>query len=752
MGNPVLYLMVFVYIVFATALPAAAQTLNIGKHQDQYALSTYLEILEDPGREMGIKEVSESTAFVHNRRDVPNFGFTASNIWLRFRVANGSDSDVEEWILDLEVPSMEEVDLYLPDASGGFTALQSGLRIPLSERPINSHGHAFKLLLKPGETKTIHMRLASRTSMVVYLKLHGPEHFFKKNRMVISLMFFIAGLLTAIILSNLILFYALKDRNYFWFAFFATSLGMFLASNFGILHLYLWPESPEIAMLASPVFGSLSLLSGSLFSRSMLNTKVHFPRLDLTFICFAFFAAGLVIWSFVHTQSANILVGGEAFFIFLITSYVCFIRLKTPFEAIRLFWFLMLLSLVGGLLFTLMTFGYMSFNFLSFSIGPLSFILAALLLVMAFANRYAIYQSNYLELFDKVKDAVLFSDANSGEILEANKESLKLFGYTSTEMMRIGLEGLIDPKARETVNVQSIFEPDDGSERGSKLLLLPLRKKNDDSFVGEVVFRRVEKGKRECLLAVIRDVTEHRKEEVRLRHQQKLESVGILASGVAHEINNPINIIMNYATLIGEQYDQKKDVLHYAKEIEKESDRIGKIVKGLLTFSRKEVEPSRPLAMAEVLEYTLTLIRKVLEKDGIHLWIDVPHELPNVTGKQQQIIQILLNLITNARQALNERYPKRHENKKMNIRSFTIEESDKIFLRTEVEDHGMGIPEEAQSNIFDPFFTTKLAGDGTGLGLSISYGIAMEHGGQLSFETQPGEGTCFYLDLPAVQD
>ena len=250
------------------------------------------------------------------------------------------------------------------------------------------------------------------------------------------------------------------------------------------------------------------------------------------------------------------------------------------------------------------------------------------------------------------------------------------------------------------------------------------------------------------MVLVLRDITDQRTREAMLRHQQKLEAIGTLAGGVAHEINNPIGIIMNYAQLILDDSESDSSTAQDAAMIVSESRRIAEIVKNLLSFSRQDMESHSPANLRDVLHATLNLTNKILSKFNILMELEVPTDIPRIKCRSQQIMQVLMNLITNAKDALNERYPGHHENKRISIRISQIEKEGKPWLRTSIRDWGGGIPKSIAGRVFDPFFTSKDPGKGTGLGLSVSHGIIKDHGGNLWFENVPGEGVTFYMDLP----
>ncbi|MFV8753609.1 protein kinase domain-containing protein [Nannocystaceae bacterium ST9] len=263
-------------------------------------------------------------------------------------------------------------------------------------------------------------------------------------------------------------------------------------------------------------------------------------------------------------------------------------------------------------------------------------------------------------------------------------------------------------------------------------------------------------GRVERVILVATEVTERRAAErekqhleAKLRQQQRLESIGTLASGVAHEINNPIQGIMNYAELIAGSPVADAEIREFADEIEHETRRVATIVRNLLAFSRQESEKSMvATTISSIVDGTLSLIHAVLRKDQIRLRIELPEGLPAVHCRPQQIQQVIMNLVTNARDALNARWPGYHDDKRMEIIGQAFERGDATWVRISVADFGGGIASEVVPRIFDPFFTTKGRDQGTGLGLAVSHGIVAEHGGELRLDNRLGSGAVFHVELP----
>jgi len=288
----------------------------------------------------------------------------------------------------------------------------------------------------------------------------------------------------------------------------------------------------------------------------------------------------------------------------------------------------------------------------------------------------------------------------------------------------------------------------------------------EDAVISPV---RDEEGRIANFVAVKRDVTRERLLEAQLRQAQKLESIGTLASGVAHEINNPVMGIMNYAELIKCHPGDSEANADIAEEIARETSRVSEIVQNLLWFARKEAPQKRErMNIADLVMSATSLVRTVMRREHITLDVDVPQNLPAFSCNGQQVQQVIMNLLINARDALNEQWPASSDSKKITIRAREMtsdecqmeplscptpdDEYPTRWLRLTVEDLGPGIPEAIRERIFDPFYTTKPRDKGTGLGLSISYGIVKDHGGGISVESQLGEFTRFHVDLPVAAD
>jgi PAS domain S-box-containing protein len=368
-------------------------------------------------------------------------------------------------------------------------------------------------------------------------------------------------------------------------------------------------------------------------------------------------------------------------------------------------------------------------------------------------------EEKFSKAFNTSPEAITIASMEDGRFIDVNEVFLAVTGYArETVVGRTSSELNLWIKADDRQRyIETLV-----AEGFLRNLEVDLRMQNGTIRSFLVSSETVELAGRPCSLNFMTDVTERRQAEehlhlleAQLLQEQKLATVGTLADGVAHEINNPLTGVINFAQLIvdritsaGQAPETAEELRGFAGEIINEGERMASIVRKLLAFSRQEQVRYLPVPPGEVIDAILSLMHKLLEKNEISVVVGLPDNLPLVLCSSPQIQQVLLNLLTNARDALLERWKGYHAEKTVTIDAAILADSEGHWVRISVADRGNGIPPEIAARIFDPFFTTKPRERGTGLGLSISYGIVKEHGGRLSFETRPGKGTVFHLDLP----
>jgi PAS domain S-box-containing protein len=247
-------------------------------------------------------------------------------------------------------------------------------------------------------------------------------------------------------------------------------------------------------------------------------------------------------------------------------------------------------------------------------------------------------------------------------------------------------------------------------------------------------------GERIGRLLLFDDVTQREHMEEQMSQTEKLTSLGLLAAGVAHEVNTPLAVISNYIQMLAKQMPEEDPRHAIIEKIVKQTFRASEIVNNLLNFSRTGAGEVANVDVNKVVEETLSLVAHPLKTSQIQVVKNLGNALPTVRGSANKLQQVFLNLFLNARDAMPG-------GGMLEVKTLAHNGSVEI----EIVDTGAGIPREHIHKIFDPFFTTKASGRGTGLGLSVSYGIIKEHAGKIDVRSTPGKGTSFHVEFPAAR-
>ncbi len=379
----------------------------------------------------------------------------------------------------------------------------------------------------------------------------------------------------------------------------------------------------------------------------------------------------------------------------------------------------------------------------------------------------------YHALLESATEGIILVD-EAGIIEIVNKSSERLFGYQREELIGQGIEILIPDNLRKKHQAlrNGYLEKPESRPMGIGRNLIG-RKKDGSEFPIEVSLSPVSLEGRMLVMSFIIDISQRRKIQVQAEMQRqqliqadKMATLGILVSGVAHEINNPNNFIMLNANIIADMWQDVQPILesHLAengdfnvagmpftrakerigKLIQATGDgaeRIRKIVDSLKNFARQDKgDFVGGISINKVIDSAITITQNLIKRSTHHFSLDVEENLPTVYGNTQQLEQVIINLITNACQALP------NQQAKLFVRSGFDEAAGTISIK--VADEGSGITKEDLGHVFDPFFTTKRTTGGTGLGLSISYNIVKDHEGTLQLTSESGVGTTATVILP----
>jgi PAS domain S-box-containing protein len=346
-------------------------------------------------------------------------------------------------------------------------------------------------------------------------------------------------------------------------------------------------------------------------------------------------------------------------------------------------------------------------------------------------------EEKFRNVFETSRD-LLYIATIDGKMLEHSKSAKELLGYSDEELSKMNLQDhYAYPEERDRF-VRKIL--DEGYLENYELKL----KKKSGVLVDTLItaaIRRDASGAVIGLQGAVKDITRMKRLEQQLLQSEKLSGLGTMISGVAHELNNPLTVIMgNTELMLMDKSISLKDNKSL-RIIFKESERAAKIVSGLLTFAREHRPERRTIKINDIIEESYRLREYNLMTNNIEVILLLSPDIPPILADPYQLQQVFTNIIHNARDALMET-----GGGTLTIRSFCRGETISI----EFEDSGPGITKENMKRIFDPFFTTKDVGKGTGLGLSMAYGIINEHGGTIEAESAAGSGAKFTVELPVI--
>ncbi len=350
------------------------------------------------------------------------------------------------------------------------------------------------------------------------------------------------------------------------------------------------------------------------------------------------------------------------------------------------------------------------------------------------------------KLIQSSTTAIIAAD-RKGRVLTMNPAAEELTGYSLKD-------------ADEPLTTEKLYLPGQAKEvmkilrdesKGGKGKLHPgrftLMHANGEEIPVELTAAIIYEGDQEiATVGLFNDLREKLKNEqamremlARIARAEKMASLGQLAAGVAHEINNPLTGIIFYANLLLDSLGEDDPRRHSLTCIYEDAKRCGKIIKNLLAYSRQETPSKEILHVNTLLEHGLDLIRDRKFFMGIHIRKELSDEMTLIEGDKDQLGQVIVNLVLNAVDAMG------HEGT-LTLRTYRDKPAQKAYI--EVSDTGRGIPPEDLGRIFDPFFTTKAPGKGTGLGLSTAYGILKENGGRIWVKETSEKGTTFAIELP----
>ncbi len=335
-------------------------------------------------------------------------------------------------------------------------------------------------------------------------------------------------------------------------------------------------------------------------------------------------------------------------------------------------------------------------------------------------------------------------DRETLEFIEVNDAAINHYGYTRDEFLRMRLTEI-----RDAADVPALLESVRNRVEGLPVAGEWRHRVKDGRLIDvEVSVHGLELGGRRAALTVVQDITERKRAAAELEWQraalvqaEKIAAMGSLLAGVAHELNNPLSVVIGHAVLLQEAVGDGPLAVRTQK-LRQAAERCGRIVKSFLALARQQPPEYRDVQINQIVRDAVELLAYQLRVDDVQVELQLVESLPLIWADVHQLVQVLVNLATNAHHAMRETSGPR----RLTIR--TGWDSARAQVHVAVEDSGPGIPPEIQGRIFEPFFTTKPPGVGTGLGLPLCAGIVKGHGGRIEVRSDPGHGAVFTVELP----
>ncbi|MGD9366714.1 MAG: PAS domain S-box protein [Desulfobacteraceae bacterium] len=365
-------------------------------------------------------------------------------------------------------------------------------------------------------------------------------------------------------------------------------------------------------------------------------------------------------------------------------------------------------------------------------------------------QQYIKSEEKYRSLFNNDPNPIFIIDPASLEIIDINERARECYGYSRKDIRGMPFLRLGEPDDRE---VEYGFKH---LPLGQSILLAKRRhfRKNGRSFYVNISVSHARYGEGEVLIATTTDVTESIEKETQLIQASKMTTLGLMAAGMAHEINQPLNVIQIYADFFLKMLKKgqaipNEDLKRMANDIIGNVDRATGIIKHVRHFARQSEVVASKVNINAPIEDVFKVLGHQIKAHQIELDLKLDPDIPYIMADHNRLEQVFINLVTNAIDAMDEKAEQPEHagmSKVLQINTY----SEGTTVAAAVKDNGVGMRKAVKNKLFEPFFTTKKIGKGTGLGVSISYGIIKDYNGTIDIDSEAGQGTTFTLSFPAV--
>jgi PAS domain S-box-containing protein len=783
-------------LVNLTTYVHAQNTVILTDEQGEYPLGLYLEILEDPSRQLTIEQLSSSDyddQFVPSQEKVPNFGYTNSVYWVRFRL---KDETQQQWRLEMSYAATQYISLYLPRVdNSGFWVKETGFLLPFHSREVPYHSFVFKL--SPQVEQTIYLRFESSDHMTLPLTIWSLEKFAQKSQTELLLAGLFYGVLLIMISYNAFIFLFLREKSYLYYVLFVTGFLIHELSSRGFANQYLWSNSDwnHLTILFSIALASVSALK---FSCIFLGTKeARLPKLHKLMTIL------LVIWGLLtilipFVSYAFLIKNMESLILlsFLTMLLAGFASWRQGYYAARYFLLAWLIFLVTVIIVNLSRLGFLPSNTLTEYGYQIGGILLILLLSVALADKINLFkqdkekaQAEALKISQEkeklVREQAIMLEKQvidrTSELHESQRAMRTLISHLpgiayrchndhnwTMEFISDGCLALTGYPATAFIDNAEISFTDITHADDQEYLWQVVQKALQNHKPFEVTYRILTKDgqvkwlweqgegifdKTGNILAIeglINDLTDYKQTEIALQQAKEHAEVANQAkstflANMSHELRTPLNGILGYAQILQRDDSLNAQQQHGLNIIEQSGNHLLALINDILDLAKVE---SGKIELHETGFNLPSLLNSVSEiitiraqYKGINFYLEFANSLPkNLYGDEQRLRQILLNLLGNAIKFTDQG-------------SVTLKVSlNKLNSQVhfKIEDTGIGISPDNIKRIFEPFEqagSQQRQAKGTGLGLAITKNLVELMGGQLCISSQLNIGTQFWFEL-----
>jgi PAS domain S-box-containing protein len=783
-----LFFAVLFFLGFGIFFPGpglcAVDFIQIAPDIDRINLTGALWVYQDDSRKLGIRDIVSPTLKLpfSPLADKSSFGYSADAFWFRFTARNTTATPIF-WYLEYPYAAVDHFEFFHP-MGADFKRYLGGDTHAFTQRPVNFRTMVVPIELLPGD-HTFYFKIQSRGTIVAPVIGWGKDAFDRHRNLDAAFNWLYYGAMLVTAIYCFFGFFSMKVPAFLFLGVFVSGTALFTMAHTGMAFQYLWPDSPFWANLCHPLSGILGLWGGLSFTRSFLNTRKHLPLLDRILKGFVLFSVVLGL-SFVFlpyqvaTQAMVLII--DLSVLIMITS--SFLLLFKGIRQARVYLLAWTPFIASAILMGFKSFGFMENNWVTDSMVQNSAVFVAILLSFGLMDKIHAFrqerervldklhtsEAQYRMLAENVRDVIWILDLKTLKIAYITPSVENMMGYTPREAESFSFKKMLPPgsadkawKAIKGGMEKALY----GGKKNRNAVTIELEcyNKAKEIFWTETTtsFTRDDSGNPVEMVGVTRDVTtriqaekEKKALESQLHQSGKLESIGTLAGGIAHDMNNIVAAIMGYAELSLHEAPKGSRLYRRLDRMIQACHRARDLVSQILTFSRQDSQEIRSVRIHLIVKEVLKLIRASLPST-ITIKQNIPRQGLMITADPSQVHQIIMNLCSNAGYAMME------EGgildvcvEKMTLDHDTARKYLDLlpgdYVRLTVRDTGQGMEKEVMNRIFDPFFTTKPMGTGTGMGLAMVHGIVKKLGGGIFVDSEPGMGTRFHVFFPKAID